>query len=99
MTISKNIDNEKITLIPEGRIDTATSPEFEACIDEVISSAKLLTIDFAKIEYISSSGLRVLLKAQKAMNAQNGEMIVANANDAVKEVFEVTGFSDILTIQ
>lgn len=97
MTITKTAEGNKLTLIPEGLLDTANSPAFEAEVDKAIDETTDLLIDFAKVEYISSSGLRVLLKAQKKMNTK-GQMQIANVNDTVKEVFEITGFTDILNI-
>ena len=97
MTITKNVDGEKITLIPEGMLDTAHAVTFEQEVDKAAEETKDLTIDLSKISYISSSGLRILLKAQKKMRMK-GKMQVKNINDNIKEVFEVTGFMDILTI-
>lgn len=96
-TVSKTIENGKAVLSPEGRMDTVTAPEMEAVIREVLPGLKELTLDFEKLEYISSAGLRVLLSAQKIMSAQ-GEMKLIHVNETVMEIFEITGFSDILTI-
>lgn len=98
LTITKKIENAKAVLCPEGRIDTMTAPEMEATIKEVIPGLSELVLDFGKTDYISSAGLRVLLSAQKAMNGQ-GQMKITNVNDTIMEIFEVTGFSDILTIE
>ena len=81
-----------------GRLDTMTAPELEQELKDSMDSAETLTLDFSKLEYISSAGLRVLLSAHKAMSPKGG-MKVTNVNEIVKEVFEVTGFSDILTIE
>lgn len=97
MTITKVVDGEKITLSPEGMLDTANAPAFEAAMEEVLQATKNLTLDFAKVEYISSSGLRVLLKAQKKIGTV-GEMTLINVNQSVSEVFELTGFNSILNI-
>ncbi len=97
LAIGKTIENEKAVLAPEGRLDTVTAPEMEAVLKEVLPGVKSLTLDLAKLEYISSAGLRVLLSAQKVMNRQ-GEMKVTNVNETIMEIFEVTGFSDILNI-
>lgn len=97
MTITKNIDGANATLTIVGRIDTTTAPEFEKEID-ALGAITDLTLDFAGVEYISSAGLRVVLKAQKMMNAQ-GKMKLTNVNDDVMEVFDITGFIDILDIQ
>ena len=82
----------------EGRLDTMTAPELEAELKESMESADSLVFDFSKLEYISSAGLRVLLSAHKAMSGKSG-MKVTNANEIVREVFDVTGFADILTIE
>ena len=98
MQINKNFTGATLTLKIEGRIDTTTAPALEAELKHsVTSDVQNLTIDFAKVEYISSAGLRVLLAAQKVMKKQ-GTMTVQHVNDVIMEVFEVTGFSDILTI-
>ena len=98
MNIVKTSENDKITIALEGRLDTTTAPQLDAEIQASLGGVKTLVFDLAKLAYISSAGLRVLLSAQKKMNAQ-GEMIVTNVCEDVMEVFEVTGFSDILTIQ
>ena len=98
MTIEKKINGEALTLIVSGRLDTQTAPELEKELDSVLSGLKELTFDFAKLEYVSSAGLRVILKAQKAMNAQ-GSMKLTGVNDSIMEVFDITGFLDILTIE
>lgn len=97
MTITKNAEATKLTLAIVGRIDTSTAPEFEAHIDEIADVTELV-LDFAGVEYISSAGLRVILKAQKLMN-KNGKMKLINVNDDVMDVFDITGFLDILTIE
>lgn len=97
LTIEKTIANGKAVLKPHGRLDTLTAPDMERAIREVLPGLTGLTLDFADLEYISSAGLRVLLSAQKIMNGQ-GEMTLCNVNETVSEVFEVTGFSDILHI-
>ena len=98
MTIEKKINGEALTLIVSGRLDTQTAPELEKELDNVLSDIKELTFDFANLEYVSSAGLRVILKAQKAMNAQ-GSMKLTGVNDSIMEVFDITGFLDILTIE
>ena len=97
MTIEKKINGESATLIVSGRLDTQTAPELEAELDAVLSGLKELTFDMTNLEYVSSAGLRVILKAQKAMNAQ-GSMKLTGVNDSIMEVFDITGFLDILTI-
>ena len=98
MTIEKNIENEKVTLTVSGRLDTTTAPELEAELDGVLENAKDLIFNFENLEYISSAGLRVILKAQKAMNTK-GSMKLTGVNDSIMEVFDITGFLDILTIE
>ena len=98
MTINVQKDGEKLTLSPEGRIDTVTSPEFSKSIDDNIEGVKELVIDLEKLEYISSAGLRVLLTTQKNM-AKIGTMKLIHVNDVIMDVFNITGFVDILTIE
>ena len=98
MTIEKKINREAATLIVSGRLDTQTAPELENELDAVLPGIKELTFDMANLEYVSSAGLRVILKAQKAMNAQ-GSMKLTGVNDSIMEVFDITGFLDILTIE
>ena len=97
MTITKKKDGAALTVSLEGRFDTLTSPELDAVLKAELPGVTDLTIDLAALEYVSSAGLRVLLSAQKVMNAQ-GKMTVLNPNETVAEIFEVTGFSDILTV-
>ena len=98
MIINQTKENDSLTIALEGRLDTTTSPELESVIKSTLDNVTLLVIDLSKLEYISSAGLRVLLSAQKIMNKQ-GEMKVQNVTDPIMEIFEVTGFSDILTIE
>lgn len=98
MTIEKKIENENVTLTISGRMDTTTAPELEKTLDNVLDGTKELVFDMTNLEYISSAGLRVILKAQKAMNAQ-GSMKLIGVNDSIMEVFDITGFLDILTIE
>ena len=98
MTIEKKINGETITLIVSGRLDTQTAPELENELDTVLSGVKELTFDMTNLEYVSSAGLRVILKAQKTMNTQ-GSMKLTGVNDSIMEVFDITGFLDILTIE
>ncbi len=98
MNIEKNTNGSKLTLKLEGRLDTTTAPQLEAVIKENIAGVTNLEMDFAGLEYLSSAGLRVLLAAQKTMNKQ-GEMVIHNVNETINEVFEITGFIDILTIE
>ena len=98
LNISKNLSYTKLSVALEGRLDTTTAPEFEAALNESIANVSELIIDLEKLEYISSAGLRVLLSAQKTMNKQ-GSLVIRNSSDEIKEIFDVTGFSDILTIE
>ncbi len=98
MTITKNMNGTTLEIALEGRLDTMTAPELEAELKESMDGADSLVLDFSKLEYISSAGLRVLLSAHKAMSGKDG-MKVTNVNEIVQEVFEVTGFADILTIE
>jgi anti-sigma B factor antagonist len=98
MTIEQQKDGTALTLALEGRLDTTTAPRLEAALKEALPGVEALTFDFEKLEYISSAGLRVLLSAQKTMNRQ-GTMKVTRANEMILEIFEVTGFADILTIE
>lgn len=97
MTIEKIAQNEKVVLKINGRLDTQTAPELEKEIDTGLENCRELTLDMTKLEYISSAGLRVILKAQKLMNTK-GSMKLKDVNESVMEVLDITGFSDILTI-
>ena len=97
MTISKHQNGTNLEIALEGRLDTLTAPELEAALKQSMSGIESLTLDFEKLDYISSAGLRVLLSAHKAMVGKDG-MKVVHANEIVKEVFEVTGFDSILVI-
>ena len=98
MNITKNQNGASLQVILSGRLDTTTAPQLEAELRSSLGGITELILDFAEIEYISSAGLRVLLAAQKIMNKQ-GTMVIRNTNDSVNEVFEITGFVDILTIE
>lgn len=98
MNIEMTQDGSALTVALEGRLDTRTAPELDAAMKGSIDGITELTFDLADLEYISSAGLRVLLSSQKAMNKQ-GSMTVKNVNEPVMDIFEVTGFSDILTIE
>ena len=98
MTIDKKMNGTALEIALEGRLDTMTAPELEKELNQSLGGADSLTLDFGKLEYISSAGLRVLLSAHKVMSAKGG-MKVTNVNEIVQEVFEVTGFADILNIE
>ena len=98
MTIEKNLNGTELTVAITGRLDTTTAPQLEAEFKQSIAGIEKLILDFTALEYLSSAGLRVLLSAQKVMNKQ-GEMMIKNVNETINEIFEITGFIDILTIE
>ena len=98
LDIRKNLEGSKLEFILNGRLDTITSPQLEEEVKASIGGITELIFDFSDLAYVSSAGLRVLLSAQKTMNAQ-GSMVVKNVSDEIREIFDVTGFSDILTIE
>ena len=98
MTINKTKQEDQLVIALEGRLDTTTAPELEEELKASLDGVTELTMDFENLEYVSSAGLRVLLSAQKTMNKQ-GEMKIRNVSETIMEIFEVTGFSDILTIE
>ena len=98
MTINKSQKDNTLCINLEGRLDTMTAPELEAELNQSLGSVKELIFDFSKLDYISSAGLRVLLSAHKTMSGKGG-MKITHVNEIVQEVFDVTGFSDILTIE
>ncbi len=98
MIIEKKINNNTAVFILSGRLDSQTSPTLEEELSAVLPKIKDLTFDMTSLEYVTSAGLRVILKAQKTMNAQ-GSMKLIGVNDSVMEVFDITGFLDILTIE
>ena len=98
MTITTTRNGSALTLQLDGRLDTTTSPQLEAELSASLDGVKQLTLDLQQLAYLSSAGLRVILGAQKRMNKQ-GQMVVRHVNETIMEVFEVTGFVDILTIE
>lgn len=98
MTIDKKLNGTELTITLTGRLDTTTAPQLESELKASLDGVTSLALDFAGLDYLSSAGLRVLLAAQKQMNRQ-GSMVVRNVNETINEIFEVTGFSDILTIE
>ena len=98
LNITKAAEGRNALFALEGRLDTVTAPELEKAFHETLEGVTELTLDLEKLEYISSAGLRVLLSAQKVMDRQ-GEMRLRNVNEIIMEIFEVTGFADILTIE
>lgn len=97
MTIKQNREGKKLTISLEGRLDAATAPNVEEVVNTALAGVESLVIDLAKLEYISSAGLRVFLQTQKLIDSQ-GNMKIVHANETIMEVFELTGFVDILTI-
>ncbi len=98
MIINKKLNGTELSIALDGRLDTVTAPQFEADIKKSLDGVETLILDFSSVIYISSAGLRVLIATQKAMNKQ-GRMVIHNVNESVAEVFEITGFNDILTIE
>lgn len=98
MNIVKTSEGTKLTLALEGRLDTTTAPMLEAEVKGALTGVTQLVLDFSQLEYLSSAGLRILLATQKIMNKQ-GTMVIRHVNETILEVFEVTGFSDLLTIE
>ena len=98
MQINKTIDGDTLNIALEGRLDTMTAPELEAAVKDELASVDSAVLDLAGLEYVSSAGLRVILSMHKAL-ASKGGLTVKNPNETVSEVFEVTGFSDILNIE
>ena len=96
MIIEKNVNGSELTVNVSGRLDTATAPELEKALN--FDGVEVLIFDFKELEYLSSAGLRIILAAQKTMNRQ-GKMSIRNVNETISEIFEVTGFIDILTIE
>ena len=98
LNISKKSEGSALTVTLEGRLDTSTAPELEETLKDGLNDVTDLVFDLKDMQYISSAGLRVLLSAQKVMN-KKGTMVIRNASEQIREIFDVTGFSDILTIE
>ena len=99
MKIEKIRNGAALTVKLEGKLDTVTAPELERALKEELPGCESLVFDFSALDYISSAGLRVLLSAQKSVTLTGGTMKVTGVNELVNEVFEVTGFSEILTVE
>ncbi len=97
LKIEKNVNDKELVIKLSGRLDTTTAPQLEDELKKSLDGIEALSFDFTGLEYISSAGLRVLLSAQKQMNKQ-GKMVISNVSSDIMEIFDVTGFSDILTI-
>lgn len=98
MNINKTLNANELTVALTGRLDTTTAPQLEGELKTTLNGVNTLMMDFAELEYISSAGLRVLLSAQKIMNKQ-GKMVIQHVNETILEVFEVTGFTEVFTIE
>lgn len=98
MKTDKIVEGNKLTIKLDGRLDTNTAPELEEELGEILSGVQELIFDFSDLKYISSAGLRLILSTQKTMN-QQGTLVIRNVNDMVMEIFETTGFADVLTIK
>ena len=98
MTIEKNITADSALLKISGRLDTSTAPELDTAVNECVANINELVLDFSALDYVSSAGLRVILKAQKLM-APKGGMKICHVNETIMEIFDITGFADILTIE
>jgi len=99
MNINKTQDGEKITLALSGRLDTTTAPKLQEALIPEFDTAKQVELDFSELAYVSSAGLRVLLMGEKSAKAEGASMILTNVSEEIMEVFEMTGFADILTVQ
>ena len=99
MNITSETNVKQVTFALEGRLDTVSAPELEKVLGANLDGVEELILEFEKLRYLSSAGLRVLLAAQKKMNSQKGSMVIKHANEMIMEIFEVTGFLDILTVE
>lgn len=99
MEVNNNRVDDVLTINVEGRLDSTTAPALEDSMRTIMDGAKEIIFDFTKLEYISSAGLRILLATQKIMNKTDGKLKVVGINDEVKEIFEATGFNEILTVE
>ena len=99
MTINNQLEGTTLTMAIEGRIDTQTAPELQKAVDASIGDVKDLILDFSKVLYVSSAGLRVILTAQNAMDQKNGSMVIRNAAKNIVDVFKVTGFDTFLNLE
>lgn len=99
MKVTKIVNDDNITLQVAERVDTTTAPQLQYEIDKVTDETNKLVLDFKELIYISSAGLRVLLSAHKTMLKKEGSLVITNVSEDILEIFEVTGFSDILTIE
>lgn len=99
MTVTTDIENKKMTAAIDGRLDTSTSPELESKLKDIPAGITELNLDMKDTEYVSSAGLRIILSLHKRMTKTSGTLYISNVNESVKEIFDITGFSDILDIR
>ncbi len=99
LSIEKKAEGTQLEIVLKGRLDTTTAPELEQAAKESLTDVKELKLDFKELEYVSSAGLRVLLATQKVMTKQGGTMVIRNVSPEVNDIFQVTGFADILTVE
>lgn len=99
ITMNMNEEQDRLFMKIEGRLDTKTAPDLEEKVNQAMEKVSSIVMDFTELEYVSSAGLRVLLRTHKAMKAKKGGMIIRGANEEVQEVFTITGFSDILKLE
>ncbi len=99
MTVTTDIENKKMTAAIDGRLDTSTSPELEGKLKDIPAGITELNLDLKDTEYVSSAGLRIILSLHKRMTKSSGTLYISNVNESVKEIFDITGFSDILDIR
>ncbi|MBQ7650010.1 MAG: STAS domain-containing protein [Victivallales bacterium] len=99
MKINKSLEQNTLTLALEGRLDTVSAPELEDALSASLDGVTALVLDLAKLDYLSSAGLRVLLSAHKRMSGKDGTMTLRNVSETVKDVFDITGFTDFLNIE
>ena len=100
LKVEKKLENGALFIALEGELDTLSSPDFEAELEPLLADTNSLTLDFEKLEYISSAGLRVLLAAEQAMEEKGAAQVkIVNMNDTIRNIFEITGFSDVLSLE
>ena len=99
MTVTTDIENKKMTAVIDGRLDALTSPELESKLKDIPAGITELNLDLKDTEYVSSAGLRIILSLHKRMTKSSGTLYISNVNESVKEIFDITGFSDILDIR
>lgn len=99
MTVTTDIENKKMTAAIDGRLNTSTSPELESKLKDIPAGITELNLDLKDTEYVSSAGLRIILSLHKRMTKSSGTLYISNVNESVKEIFDITGFSDILDIR